>query len=563
MTIKKSLNVVLCWHMHQSKDRDLCTEESQQPWIFLHVIKDYIDMVVHLEKNPAARAVINFTPILLEQIDGYAKQIKAYINNDKTLSNPLLVALVSQKLPTNTEQRIFLIKVCLRINKPQVIKRFSAYMRLADISSWIIKNPEGDSYLNNQYLIDLLVWYHLVSLGETIQYENNCIKKLIDKAKNFTLQDRRDLLSVIGELLASLIKRYQLLALQQRIELSMTPFSHPIMPLLLNKNFVKKPLIDSKLSVLKTYPNGDERMDWHLHQGLRIFEYYFGFKPQGCWPAEGSLSTETISLLDTFDFKWTASGSNLIKQSINIKKNHLKNIPNLSSSDVFNKEHLYQSYRLNDHNIHCFFCDDELSKLITYTYSDWHADDAVDDFISRLENIANRPETTDNSVVSIILDDAQTLDHYPQNAYYFLDALYQRFGKHPSLKLTTYNKCINDSSEILPPLAYDSWIYGAFSTWTDSTKKRHTWDILCNAKSCFDQVVKNKWLDSSELKKAEKQLAICECSDWFWYSNSNDSADTITDIDNLYCLQITYLYQLLNQTPPAYLSDLLVINSHE
>jgi alpha-amylase/alpha-mannosidase (GH57 family) len=555
MTIKKSLNVVLCWHMHQSKDRDLCTEGSQPSWIYLHVIKDYIDMVAHLEKNPAARAVINFTPILLEQIDDYAKQIKAYINNDQALDNPLLVALASQNLSANTEQRSFLINVCLRINKPQVIKRFSAYTRLADISAWIIKNPEGSLYLNNQYLIDLLVWYHLVSLGETIQYENNCIKQLIDKAKNFTLQDRQDLLSVIGELLASLIKRYQLLALQKRIELSMTPFAHPIMPLLLNNDSASKPFTNKKLSVLKTYPNGDERVNWHLLQGLNIFEYYFGFKPQGCWPAEGSLSTETIKLLDDFDFKWTASGSNLIKQSFNEKNNRLNNISNVPSSDVFKKEHIYQSYRLNNHNIHCFFCDDELSKLITYTYSDWHADDAVDDFISRLENIADRPEITDNSIISIILDDAQTLDHYPQNAYYFLDALYQRFGEHPSLKLTTYNECINDSSEILPPLAYDSWIYGAFSTWIDSTKKRHTWDVLCSAKSCFDQVVKNKWLGSSQLKKAEKQLAICENSGWFWYSDNQVSADAITEIDYLYCLQITNLYQLLNQTPPAYLSD--------
>lgn len=562
MTLKKPLNVVLCWHMHQSKNRDLFNGDSQQPWVCLHVIKDYIDMVSHLERNPAARAVINFTPLLLEQIDDYAKQIKFYLNNEEALSDPLLSALASPNLPTNTEQVNFLVTACLRINKPRFIERFSAYSRLADMSAWIKKNPEGSFYLNNQYLIDLLVWYHLASLGETVQHENICVQQLINKAGSFTVQDRRELLGVIGEVLGSLIKRYRRLALQQRIELSMTPFAHPIMPLLLNRDNTDEAYSNINSPLLSAYPNGQERVHWHLQQGINVFEHYFSFKPQGFWPAEGSLCTKTISLLDRYDFKWAVSGSNLIKRSLNTEYKHSINKFDHTNSEDFKREHLYQSYQLDNHNIRCFFRDDELSKLITFTYSDWHADDAVDDFISKLEEIANGPDITDSSVISIILDDGYTLDSYPQNAYYFLDELYQRFSEHPLLKLTTYNECINNTSEVLPTLVSDSWVNGAFTTWIGSEEKSYAWDILCDAKRSFDYVVKNKQLQKEQLKKAQKQLAICESSNWLWCSDNRNQSDTVNEFEYLYCLHITTLYHLLNESPPAYLSEVLANNGH-
>ena len=64
--------------MHQPEYRDLQTGEFVLPWTYLHVIKDYVDMVAHLEAVPEAKAVVNFAPILLEQIEEYANQVNAY-----------------------------------------------------------------------------------------------------------------------------------------------------------------------------------------------------------------------------------------------------------------------------------------------------------------------------------------------------------------------------------------------------------------------------------------------------------------------------------------------------
>lgn len=64
---KKPLKVVLYWHMHQPEYRDLRTGVYRLPWTYLHAIKDYVDMVAHLEANPEAHAVINFAPTLLDR----------------------------------------------------------------------------------------------------------------------------------------------------------------------------------------------------------------------------------------------------------------------------------------------------------------------------------------------------------------------------------------------------------------------------------------------------------------------------------------------------------------
>jgi len=565
-----SLNVVLCWHMHQPDYRDQRNGEYQQPWVYLHAMKDYVDMVAHLEKNPAARAVINFSPVLLEQIDDYAQQIQSYLNNNCALTDPLLAALTEVQLSSNTEQQWFLIKACLKVNKLHSIQRFSAYKRLSDMAERLLQHPDEISYLNNQYLNDLLVWFHLSWLGETVRRENPMVQQLISKGGGFNVNDCHQLLILIGELLNSLVERYRRLAAQGRIELSMTPYAHPILPLLLDMTSARDAWPDIHLPLLENYPHGEQRARWHLKEGIDTFEQYFGFKPQGCWPAEGGLCDKTIALLDDYDFNWIASGGNVLSHSLknlNLQNSGLKNHSHQANTQYIldNKvDYLYQSYQLEGHSAYCFFRDDEFSDLIGFTYSDWHADDAVSNFIHELEKIADHPAINENSVVSIILDGENAWEHYPQNAFYFLEALYKRLSNHPKLTLTTFsaylksmkNSCKHShSSNQLATIAAGSWVYGSFSTWIGDKQKNRAWDLLGDAKHCFDRVVASGRLSNEQLEKAQRQLAICEGSDWFWWFGDYNPADTVSEFETLYKLHLSNLYQLLYEPPPAYLSQ--------
>ncbi len=197
MSASARLKVVLCWHMHQPQYTNLISREHLLPWTYLHAIKDYADMAAHLEALPAARAVVNFSPVLLEQIDAYAAEVHGYLTNSLAIHDPLLAALANPALPAGLEQRVILLKACLRANEKRMIDRFPAYRRVADMGAWLIRHQDVMPYVADQLLADILVWYHLAWLGEAIQRRDLRVRRLIAKGNHFNLHERRELLEVI------------------------------------------------------------------------------------------------------------------------------------------------------------------------------------------------------------------------------------------------------------------------------------------------------------------------------------------------------------------------------
>lgn len=537
----RKLKVVICWHMHQPDYRQFGGAEYQLPWTYLHAIKDYTDMAAHLEDFPDVRVVVNFAPILLEQIDDYARQIKEFFADGRSMRDPLLVALIDPTPPTDTLWQLGLINACLRINRERHIDRHPAYSRLAKIADWLRDNVDALGYLSPQYLTDLVVWYHLAWLGETVRRRDGRIIGLLEKEGGYTLEDRLTLLGVIGELLSSVISRYRALAERKQIELSVTPYAHPIVPLLLDIDCAREAMPQVAMPVMEHYPGGEQRARWHIAQGAETFRAYFGFNPPGCWPAEGGVSEACLRLLGEAGFRWAASGGNVLKNSL----------ARSQKSDCFQ----HRPFRIGDTEPVCFFRDDGLSDLIGFTYSDWHADDAVADFVRHLENI-HAAAAGDERVVSIILDGENAWEYYPQNGYYFLRGLYQRLANHPLIELTTFSDCLDAGLPVtsLPTLVAGSWVYGTFSTWIGDSAKNRAWDMLGDAKHCFDRV--SPQLDERHRSAAERQLAVCEGSDWFWWFGDYNPSMVVSDFERLFRMNLASLYQLLGETPPGYLTEI-------
>ena len=176
------LNVILYWHMHQPEYRDLRNGQYRLPWTYLHTIKDYVEMVSHLENNEKAKAVVNFSPILLEQIDDYAQQLEGYLNHGKALKDPLLSALADPVMPLDSESRVRIIKACLRANKQRLVDRFDIFKTLSEMAETALKNSEILNYYSEQFFSDILVWYHLAWTAEIVRNTDKRIKQLMNKA---------------------------------------------------------------------------------------------------------------------------------------------------------------------------------------------------------------------------------------------------------------------------------------------------------------------------------------------------------------------------------------------
>ncbi|WEJ63124.1 glycoside hydrolase family 57 protein [Thiomicrorhabdus lithotrophica] len=548
---KKKIKVVLCWHMHQPHYRDGLDGVYRLPWVYLHAIKDYSDMVWHLENCPEAKVVVNFAPVLLEQLDDYEQQMRAWLGKGVAMQDPLLnLAAGLNPIPQTAKEREEIVAVCQRAYAPTMINVLPAFRELVDMVECNMAPHRTEnvcvSYLNDQYFTDLLVWYHLAWMGESLRHSDERVDALMDKRNHYTIEDQRILIEIIADCVGSIIPRYKALMERGQIEISMTPYGHPIVPLLIDFKSMRDALPDAPAPAYAGYPDGYERSKWHMEHGLKVYQQHFDTKPEGVWLSEGAISSTAVGLLDEYGFKWTASGEGVWRHSCEASC--------VDQHDYHSKKALYQPLQLASQKCAMFFRDDGLSDMVGFQYKDWHPTDAANDFAQHMENIANfLGDRVEEHVVSVILDGENAWEYYFDNASHFLKEMYSALSNHPRVEMTTFSDALESGAKIrhLPILKAGSWVYGSFSTWIGDEDKNRAWDLLVEAKQCFDEAVATEALSAQEVQQATEQLAICEGSDWFWWFGGYNPSDSVQDFDNLYRRHLKRLYQLLNKTPPT------------
>ncbi len=550
--MKKSVDLVFLWHMHQPDYRDYSTGDFVLPWTYLHAIKDYTDMAFHLERHPKIRAIVNFVPILLDQLEDYADQFAT-----GQLRDPLLRMLVhedSKKL--SDEDRKLIFDSCFRSNHTKMIAPYPAYKRLSDLFNSL--QSEGESaldYLSGQYMADLLTWYHLAWCGESVRREHTLVVRLMSKAQGFTHDDRKQLLALLGELVTDVIPRYRKLAESGQVEISSTPHYHPLAPLLIDFASAKEAMPDAPLPQAVRYPAGKIRVAAHVEKAKKSHAERFGSEPTGMWPAEGAISTSTLEVLASEGCAWAASGQGVLVNSLKRSE----------QSTLNPSQYLYRPYRLEKgaDGLTCFFRDDRLSDLIGFEYSKWHGKDAAVHFVDQIAEIARKAHQGETPIVSVILDGENAWEYYPYNGFYFIDELYTALEAHNDICTNTYRDYLkkydsypeNAKVGSLPEIAAGSWVYGDFSTWIGSKDKNHAWDLLCAAKQSYDIVISSGKLNSAEQEAAERQLSSCESSDWFWWFGDYNPSHAVVSFDRLFRHDLTELYRLLKLPAPQILSQ--------
>ena len=543
MSDKNKLDLVILWHMHQPDFRNHASGEFAQPWVYLHAIKDYSDMAAHLEAHPGMRVVLNFTPVLLDQLEDYADQFTSGRFRD-----PLLRLLALPDLQQLDQAgRDLILNSCFRANQQKLIDPYPAYQRLLEFFRLAQNhgNP-GSAYLSAQYFGDLLTWYHLSWTGETVRRVDATLPALIAKAQDFSHDDRLQLLAVIGREVCNVIPRYRKLFEAGRIELTTTPECHPIGPLLLSFEAARETVENAPLPQNAQYPGGRERAFAHADAAKHSHTRRFGQVPRGMWPAEGAISADFADLLAQGGCEWIASGEGVLVNSLNKSGGALPD----------RADYLFQPYRVDNGKapITCFFRDERLSDLIGFEYAKWHGKDAAAHFVSTLEDIAANSDGK-RPVVSVILDGENAWEYYPYNGYYFLDELYAALEKHPQIRMATFAQLLDEKHEAatLPTLVAGSWVYGNLATWIGSHDKNLAWDLLCVAKRNFDSVIAGGRLSAEETQQATRQLADCEASDWCWWFGDYNPAESVMAFDELYRQKLANLYRLLKLPVPAVL----------
>jgi alpha-amylase/alpha-mannosidase (GH57 family) len=543
---ERRLDLVFLWHMHQPDYRDSISGEHVLPWVYLHAIKDYTDMADHLERHPGVRAVVNFVPVLLDQIEDYCRQL-----DTGEFREPLLRLLAAPDLthitPTDRE---LLLEACFRSNHKTMLAPFPHYKRLHDLYESLAREGEQSlAYLSGEYFADLVTWYHLAWTGESERRRRPLIAELMSQGEGYRHADRQALLELIGDILRGLVPRYRALQDRGQIELSATPDTHPLAPLLLDFHSARESLPEAPLPLATNYPGGRQRVIAHIEAAQAAHARRFGAVPTGMWPAEGAISTGVVQQLAAHGCAWLASGEGVLRNSI--------------------EQHGGDSHRAAYHpwslaeapGVTLFFRDERLSDLIGFEYARWHGRDAAQHFIGQLEGILADSAVNETPVVSVILDGENAWEHFPYNGYFFFEDLYGLLEKSPRIRTTTYAELLARPETSRPPtaplpgLTAGSWVYGTMSTWIGDAEKNRAWDLLCAAKQSYDLVMASGRLSAEESALAERQLAVCESSDWFWWFGDYNPSVAVASFDQLYRRNLATLYRLIKLPPPPQLNQ--------
>jgi alpha-amylase/alpha-mannosidase (GH57 family) len=532
--------------MHQPQYRDASSGEYVLPWTYLHAIKDYVDMAAHLEQVPGARAVVNFTPVLLEQIAEYSQRIAAHLAQGAPLGDAVLACLGDEPLPVEPERRLALLRALVRANHERLIARHAPFAAAATVARELA-TAERVHWASDALLHDLATWYHLAWIGETVRRDNPRIAQLEQVSHGYSPAQRRMLLGIIGEIVAGVLPRYRALAEAGRVELSVTPYAHPILPLLFDLHCARDTQPAAELPRHPLYPGGAERAAWHVAESVRVFREHFGFAPVGCWPAEGAVNDQSLALLDGAGFRWAATSANVLRGSL---------------AELADDPRAYdRPWRIGPGALRCFFRHDHLSDAIGFDYSRWHGDHAAADLVSQLGALADRCLADDEGrvaerLVLIALDGENAWEYYPHNGYWFLRAMYAALAADPRLELVTLAEFCARSAPVrsLGHVRAGSWVHGTLSTWIGDPAKNAAWDLLCDAKIAFDATLASGRLAADAARAAERQLALCESSDWFWWFGDHNPVEAVRQFDELYRRQLAVLYLLLGVAAPAALA---------
>jgi len=503
------------WHMHQPFYKDLWTGQYKLPWTRLHALKDYAGMVRVLDEFPDVRQTFNLVPSMVAQIAEYAAG---------TASDPFFECATIPAESLTEAQRTFVLRYFFQANVDKIIRRFPRYLELYERR----RDPMSVQDLRDLQVLSQMAWF-----DEDVLAKDEELQDLIRRGRNYSLRDQDLMTRKQREALSAVLPVYRDFAARGQIEISTTPFYHPILPLLCDSDIAAVSHPGITLPQKFQYPQ-DALVQ--LERARAYIRDILGVTPVGLWPSEGSVSDEALAMAAGCGFTWAASDNGVLSRTL---------------GKPAGCEETYQAYtwQQNGREMRMLFRDHYLSDLIGFEYSRMGAEEAADHFLGRI-----RENTGGHDVlVPIILDGENAWEWYEANGRPFLRALYQRISDDPGLQASTVSEALARSdTRPLDHVAPGSWINANFDIWIGAEEDNQAWNLLLDARRTYEKYAP----DTMEVARllAYEELLIAEGSDWCWWYGPEHGSDNRPEFDELYREHLSNVYRALGLEPPARLS---------
>ncbi len=525
------LYIAFLWHMHQPYYRDTVTGRCSMPWVRLHATKDYLDMLKRLEQFPSLHQTFNFVPSLLDQLEEYLAPANR--------SDDFLELSRRPAAELSVQEQRFTLQWFFLANIDRMIKPHPRYYDLFAKRGLQVAHEDWSGIqrrFTTQDYLDLQVWFNLAWIDPWLRHQDAGLSRLETKGSHFTEEEKRYVLEQHIHLTAQVIPAYREAARRGQIELTISPYYHPIMPLLCDTRSAHVAL--PQLPLPPPIFRHPEDAAWQLREALLRHERAFGSPAAGVWPPEGSVSEEATRLMMEAGVRWLATDEGILWRTLKTSR----------SAQMLYRPHVL---RRKFGQMAILFRDRELSDLLGFVYSQWDPKIAIEDFIRRLAEIRQLFESSEQpGIVSVILDGENAWESYANDGHEFLTGLYGALANDDRFRCVTVTEFLQqyplETTESLPNLFAGSWIDSNFATWIGHPEKNAAWAHLIQARDAIASL-------SREVPRGQdawRCLGIAEGSDWLWWFGDTHFSAQAEEFDRLFRIHLSNCYQLAGLQEP-------------
>jgi alpha-amylase/alpha-mannosidase (GH57 family) len=537
------IHLAVLWHQHQPYYPDDVTGENPMPWVRLHASKDYWGMAQLLREIPEFHATINLVPSLLVQLQKYEE------GHEDT-------HLRVSRLPADglsADDMNYLLDNFFMVHPDHNIRPFARYNELYEKRGLGVDPAErAAKRFSNRDIVDLQCWSNLAWIHPLAFELDPDLNELLAKGQHWTEKEKQLLLDKQLDLLRQVIPLHKELAESGQIELSTTPFYHPILPLLWDKRLARQAMPDVALPRhLEGCP--DDAAE-HIRRAVEFHARVFGMAPRGMWPSEGSVAQAVIPAMAAAGIEWIATDEEILSCSTDgwVSRD--------GQGFLRNPEMLYRPWRVEEkgRSVQIVFRDHAMSDQIGFHCQRMSAQHAVDDLLGKLEGIGRA--TTGNAgkrptLVSIILDGENCWEYYPRSGVDFLRNFYRRVVEHPSITPTGIGEYVgkHPAGDKIGTLFAGSWIQHNFGIWLGHPECNRAWDLVFETRQHLVAAAEGGGgpKTAEQLAQARRELFIAEGSDWFWWFGDSHHSAQQDLFDQLFRKHLQNVYTILGDPIPT------------
>ena len=546
-----TVSLALMWHQHQPYYPDDVAGENPMPWVRLHGTKDYLGMALHLDEVPEFRCTINLVPSLLVQIQAYV---------DGATDRHLRVS----RMPADGlshDDAVYLLDHFFMANPDAMIRPYSRYQELhVQRAPGVETAEQALRRFRERDFRDLQVWSNLTWMHPLLFEQDPDLAAFRAKGRRYTEEEKNWLLDKQRSLLGQIIPLHRKLADRGQVELTTTPFFHPILPLLLDKRLAREAMPDV---VLPGYKDGyPEDAEVQVRRAVEKHQAVFGERPKGMWPSEGSVCQAMIPLLARHGIQWIATDEEILGHSLEGK------VGRDGRGHVRHPELLYRPWKVSEEGdeLAIVFRDHSMSDQVGFHYQRSPGPVAAADFLGKLHSIGDACRQNAASLVPVILDGENCWEYFPDGGVSFLRSLYQGAVRDQRVRAVTVGEFLREHppTDTLPRLFAGSWISHNFAIWIGHPEDNRGWDALHLTRQFLVKQAQSGTHDPETLGRAWDELYIAEGSDWFWWYGDDHSSALDALFDHLFRKHLRNVFVLLGDDPPSVLfSPISQAGSHQ